>query len=79
MGVIFLYLLGIFSEMDRDNIVSNCKMGMRQRDIDGLWNGGKMFGYISNKNKELEILHEHSNIVKEIFNLYVNKKWDIKR
>lgn len=79
MGVIFLYLLGIFSEMDRDNIVSNCKMGMRQRAIDGLWNGGKMFGYISNKNKELEIVPEQANIVKEIFNLYVNKNWGYKK
>lgn len=79
MGVIFLYLLGIFSEMDRDNIVSNCKMGMRQRAIDGLWNGGKIFGYISNKNKELEIVPEQANIVKEIFNLYVNKNWGYKK
>lgn len=79
MGVIFLYLLGIFSEMDRDNIVSNCKMGMRQRAIDGLWNGGKIFGYISNKNKELEIVPEQANIVKEIFNLYVDKNWGYKK
>lgn len=79
MGMSFLYLLGIFAEMDRENILSNCKMGMRQRAIDGLWNGGKIFGYTSNIDKELEIVPEQEKIIKEIFNLYVNKNWGYKK
>jgi site-specific DNA recombinase len=38
----FLYLIGAFSEMDRENIISNCKMGMKERALNGLWNGGRI-------------------------------------
>lgn len=79
MGMTFLYLLGAFAEMDRDNIVSNCKMGMHQRSSEGLWNGGRAIGYKSNSEKLLEIVPSESEIVKIIFDLYANQNWGYKK
>lgn len=73
------YIFGTFAELNRYSIVNACRSGMEQRAKKGLWNGGKMFGYVSNKNKELEIVPEQATIVKEIFNLYVNKNWGYKK
>ncbi|MGL4991296.1 MAG: recombinase family protein [Sarcina sp.] len=73
------YMLGTFAELSRHNIVSTCRSGMEQRAKEGLWNGGRIFGYISNLDKELEIVPEQANIIKEIFNLYTNKNWGYKK
>ncbi|HCQ5550135.1 TPA: recombinase family protein [Clostridioides difficile] len=73
------YMLGTFAELSRYNIVSTCRSGMEQRAKEGLWNGGKIFGYVSNVDKELEIVPEQEKIIKEIFNLYVNKNWGYKK
>jgi site-specific DNA recombinase len=79
MGMTFLYLIGAFAEMDRENIISNCKMGMKERALNGLWNGGRVIGYKSNSQKQLDIVDNEANIVKIIFDLYANKNWDIRK
>ncbi|MDI6220628.1 recombinase family protein [Clostridioides difficile] len=73
------YMLGTFAELSRYNIVNTCRSGMEQRAKEGLWNGGKIFGYVSNVDKELEIVPEQAKTIKEIFNLYVNKNWGYKK
>jgi site-specific DNA recombinase len=81
LGKSFAYLSGIFAELDRCNIVETCKMGMRQRAKDGGWNGGKVYGYRSTKDKDksLEIHETEAEIVREIFNLYANENWGYKK
>ncbi|WP_455796288.1 recombinase family protein [Clostridium butyricum] len=75
----FLYLIGAFAEMDRENIISNCKMGMKERALNGLWNGGRVIGYKSNSQKQLDIVDNEAEIIKMIFDLYANKNWGYKK
>ena len=83
MGENFVYMAGMFAKMERDNIIETCKMGMKQRALEGGWNGGKVFGYRSKyyedenkkKNSKLEIVEEEAVVIKEIFKLFVNEKW----
>ncbi|GAB6168816.1 hypothetical protein JCM1393_12760 [Clostridium carnis] len=79
MGKTIFYLIGAFAEMDRENIVSNCKMGMKERATKGLWNGGRSIGYKSNSEKQLEIIDSEAEIVRLIFDLYANKNWGYKK
>ena len=79
MGKTMFYLLGAFAEMDRENIISNCKMGMKERAMKGLWNGGRAIGYKSNSEKKLEIVDSEAEIVRFIFDLFTNKHWGYKK
>lgn len=79
MGMTFLYLIGAFAEMDRENIISNCKMGMKERALNGLWNGGRVIGYKSNSQKQLDIVDDEAEIIKMIFDLYANENWGYKK
>lgn len=79
MGKTMFYLIGAFAEMDRENIVSNCKMGMKERAMKGLWNGGRAFGYKSNSQKQLEIIDTEAEVIKIIFNLFANENWGYKK
>lgn len=82
-GKLILYITGIIAEMERDGIIENCKMGMKQRALEGEWNGGRVFGYRTKyyedtdkkKKSKLEIVEEEAIIVREIFKLFVNEKW----
>lgn len=77
MGKVFVYLAAVFAEMERDNIVEFGKMGMKQRALNGYSNGGKAFGYKS-VNKELVIIEEHAEVIREIFNKYLDG-WGYKK
>lgn len=77
MGKSFVYMSAIFAEMERDNIVEQAKMGMKQRALDGYRNGGTVFGYIP-INGEIIINEEQSKTVREIFDLYLSG-WGYKK
>jgi len=77
MGKVFVYLAAVFAEMERDNIVEFGKMGQKQRALKGYWNGGKAFGYKS-INKELVIVEEQAEVIREIFKLYLDG-WGYKK
>lgn len=74
-GKPILHLSGIFAEIERDNIIEASRMGMEQRARKGRWNGGLVFGYRSNDNKELEIIEEEAAVVKKVFTLYGKEGW----
>jgi site-specific DNA recombinase len=78
-GKAFVSFSGIMAEMERENIVSACRLGMRQRAREGRWNGGRVLGYRTNNNKELEIYEEEAKIVREIFNLFAIENWGYKK
>lgn len=78
-GKAIISMSGIFAEMERENIVSACRLGMRQRAREGKWNGGRVFGYKTNTEKELEIQEEEAKIVREIFNLFAIESWGYKK
>lgn len=79
-GKFFTNILGSFAELEREVIVDNVKMGMKQRARKGLWNGGIVLGYKSvldenNESKtKLKIVEDEAFIVKLIFQLYSEGK-----
>ncbi|RYI28278.1 recombinase family protein [Bacillus infantis] len=70
---------GIMAEMERENIVSQCRLGMKQRARKGNYNGGKVLGYKSNSDKELEIDEDEAKIVREIFRMFTEENWGYKK
>lgn len=79
-GKLMFQLMGSFAEFERNQIVDNVKMGMKQRALQGKWNGGATLGYKSvevegstnRKRKEtrLIIVENEAAIVKLIFDKY---------
>lgn len=59
--------------------IKRIEIGMERRALSGKWNGGKLLGYASNEDKELEIVEDEADIVKEIFHLLTCKGWACKR
>ncbi|OME28914.1 resolvase [Paenibacillus odorifer] len=83
MGKFALQMLGAVGELERNTIVDNVRMGMKQRARSGQWNGGKVLGYRSSqvvrgqrhrKDSTLEIVPEEADIVRKIFELYASGK-----
>ncbi len=73
VGRAMLQMMGSFAELERNTILDNLKMGMKQRASEGKWNGGIVLGYKS-QNKKLVIVESEANIVKHIFELYLSGK-----
>ncbi|MUT67451.1 recombinase family protein [Paenibacillus sp. NEAU-GSW1] len=44
-GKLNIQMLGVIAEFQRNTIVENVKMGMKQRARKGKWNGGTVLGY----------------------------------
>lgn len=80
-GRLTFQMLGVIGEFERNTIVENVKMGMKQRARTGKWNGGAALGYRSveideparkGKATVLEIVPEEAITVRKIFNLYAS-------
>ncbi|PKG24279.1 recombinase family protein [Niallia nealsonii] len=82
MGRFALQMLGAVGELERNTIVDNVKMGMKERARTGQWNGGIVLGYHSTKsygdrkrnNSKLETVPSEAAIVRKIFGLYASGK-----
>lgn len=83
MGRFALQMMGAVGELERNTIVENVKMGLKQRARMGLHNGGSCLGYRSeelegsdrkNKRTKLVVVEEEAFIVRKIFNLYASGK-----
>lgn len=78
MGRFALQMMGAVGELERNTIVENVKMGLKQRAKMGLHNGGSCLGYRSvdkqdgdrrNKQTLFEIVPEEAVTVQKIFSL----------
>lgn len=78
MGKFALQMMGAVGELERNTIVDNVKMGMKQRARTGKWNGGIVLGYktmrVNEKDTKLEIILEEATTVRKIFELYASGK-----
>lgn len=84
MGKFALQMLGAVGELERNTIVDNVKMGMKQRARSGKWNGGTLLGYetkvlVENSNRrgrqtKLTVVPEEAQVVRKIFELYASGK-----
>lgn len=77
-GKLMMNVLASIGEFERETIVDNVKMGMKQRARTGKWNGGIILGYKSVPTNEtetrLEIVPEEAGTVRKIFELYASGK-----
>lgn len=83
MGKFALQMMGAVGELERNTIVDNVKMGMKQRARMGYHNGGACLGYKTvevpggdrkNKKTTLVIVPEEAVIIRKIFELYAAGK-----
>ncbi|WP_278281140.1 recombinase family protein [Clostridium sp. N3C] len=76
LGRFSFYLVGAFAEMERENIISQAKNGMKKRAQEGLWNGCPApIGYNNFKDgRGLIVNQKEAEIVKAIFDMYTNKR-----
>jgi len=73
IGRLVLQIMASIAEMERNTLSENVKLGMKQRAIEGRWNGGVVFGYDTVK-KELVINEEEAKIIQLIYHMYANGK-----
>ena len=74
-GKLTITVLSAVAEIERENILVQTMEGRRQKAREGKWNGGQApFGYtLDSKNSTLIINPEEAEIVRIIFNKFVNE------
>jgi site-specific DNA recombinase len=73
MGRMFIYLLGIFAQMFRENLAEEVVKGMSQRAQNGLRNtSARPYGYNVGENLALIVNDEEAVIVGKIYEWYVS-------
>lgn len=81
MGRFALQMMGAVGELERNTIVENVRLGMKQRARDGKWNGGAVLGYrtesVPNASKRhpesrLIVVKDEADTVRLIFELYAS-------
>jgi site-specific DNA recombinase len=73
IGRLVLQIMASIAEMERNTLAENVKLGMKQRALEGRWNGGVVFGYDTVK-KQLVINEREAEVVQLIFQMYANGK-----
>jgi site-specific DNA recombinase len=73
MGRLVLQIMASIAEMERNTLSDNVKLGMRQKAMEGGWNGGIVLGYDSDEN-HLIINKNEAEIVRMIFTEYAQGK-----
>ncbi len=74
-GRMFLKIVGIFAEFERENLAERVRFGLERKAKEGyvLCNYSPSFGYVrENGNKVQEIDESEAAIVRRIFDLYLN-------
>lgn len=66
--------MALVSDLERDMIIFRTSAGMEKNAEDGNFNGGKVFGYIS-EHKQLKLVSEEAKIVEYIFRKYAYDQW----
>ena len=75
-GRMFLKIIGIFAEFERENLVSRLKLGFERKAKEGytLANNIISYGYEKEAGQKVQtVLSDEARIVKEIFEMYVDK------
>ncbi len=73
IGRLVVQLMASIAEMERNTLSENVKLGMKQRALEGSWNGGTVFGY-DTIDKELVINQKEAEVVQVIYTLYASGK-----
>jgi site-specific DNA recombinase len=72
-GRMFLKIIGIFAEFERENLIARVKMGLERKVKEGytIANAVISYGYFKEPRQRVQSIHpEESEIIKEIFSRY---------
>jgi len=75
-GRMFIKIIGIFAEFERENIAERVRLGFERKAKEGYSNCTfhASYGYNRNKGQKIQTINEkESKIIKEIFDMYVNQ------
>ena len=74
-GRMFLKIIGIFAEFERENIIERVKVGIERKVREGYSIGGRAsYGYDRPKHQKIQTINEReAEIVREIFDMFVNQ------
>ena len=74
-GRMFLKIIGIFAEFERENIIERVKVGLERKVKEGYSIGSlPSFGYDRPASQKIQTINENeAEIVREIFDMYVNQ------
>ncbi|MCL2200289.1 MAG: recombinase family protein, partial [Defluviitaleaceae bacterium] len=81
-GRMFLKIVGIFAEFERENLAERLRLGFERKVKEGytLANFRQAYGYNKEKgSKTLEINEEQAQIVKRIFNMYLDDDYNLNK
>lgn len=73
IGRLVVQLMASIAEMERNTLFENLKLGIKQRALEGSWNGGVVFGYDSIE-KELVLNPEEAEVIQIIYEQYLSGK-----
>jgi site-specific DNA recombinase len=75
-GRMFLKIIGIFAEFERENIVERVKLGLERKVKEGyaISSNHISYGYDKAKGQKIQTINEtEAEIIREIFDMYVNQ------
>jgi len=75
-GRMFLKIIGIFAEFERENITERSRLGKERKAKEGYTIATKniSYGYERKKGERIQTIHsEESKIVREVFSMYLDK------
>lgn len=74
-GRMFLKIIGIFAEFERENIIERVKVGLERKVKEGYSIGSlPSYGYDRPSNQKVQTINQQeAEIVREIFDIYVNQ------
>jgi len=79
-GRMFLKIIGIFAEFERENIIERVKLGNERKVKEGYTLGGRRvsYGYDRSKGQEIQTINEaEAIIVRDIFEMYARQGMSI--
>jgi site-specific DNA recombinase len=75
-GRMFLKIIGIFAEFERENIIERVKMGLEKKVKEGysLCSRTASYGYTREDGEKVQTINEEeAEVVKDVFDMYVNQ------
>ena len=81
-GRMFIKIIGIFAEFERENIAERCRVGLERKAREGYTTASKCasYGYNRAKGQKIQTINEdEAENVQMIFNMYVNQGLSLSR
>ena len=81
-GRMFLKIIGIFAEFERENLASRLKLGLERKAKEGfsLANHNLSYGYIREPGQKIQTIDlDEAQIVREIFSMFAEKNYSMNK